>query len=71
MTDINIEIIYRMFFFFHTRMSASVEFIVGEIEGEREKEREKFFPPAQTEVGWPGKPVGLEASQLVGRCRRG
>lgn len=32
-------------------MSASVEFIVGEIEGEREKEREKFFPP-RTDRSW-------------------
>lgn len=49
----------------------NVEFIVGEIEREREREKKIFFSPSETEVGWPGKSVGLEASQLVGRCRRG
>lgn len=49
MTDINIEIIYKIFFFFLPY--ANVEFIVGEIERKRERERGNFFSP-RTDRSW-------------------
>ena len=48
MTDINIEIIYKIFFFLPY---ANVKFIVGEIERKREREREIFFSPHGQKLG--------------------
>lgn len=54
MTDINIEIIYRMFFPFFPSIRECRRFIVGEIEGKKKKK--KFFP-AQTKLDGRGSPL--------------
>lgn len=66
MTDINIEIIYRMFFPFFPSIRECRRFIVGEIEGEKKKK--KIFSPRRQswtagETRWIGSfPIGSSMS---------